>query len=148
MELILYHGQGILYTSLQFIFVLRMILNFVIYVKIDSPVTQSNISFWQTVSPKSWKEKKDMAARRPDIIDFDKEQGSIGRTEMFHIALTFWWPSQVWDDKSTRRLKLIANVLNILFLVLLLGTMMFYLYMQDINAKYHHVTRDWMKIFH
>jgi hypothetical protein len=110
-------------------------------------VTQSNISFWETVSPKSWKEKEDLAARRPYIIDSDKEKGSIGRTEIFHIALTFWWPSEVWDNKSIKRLKMIANVLNILFIVLLIGTMFFYLYMQSINAKFDHVTRNWRYVF-
>ncbi len=147
MELVLYHGQGILYSTVGCLLIIRIILNYIIYVRIDSVVTQSNTSIWTTFSSLSEQEKENLKKNRPDIIDINKDEGSLGRTELFHITLTFWWPTQVWDDKTTSKLKLVSNILNILFLVLLFGTMFFFLYMQDINAKYHHVTRDWTRIF-
>lgn len=147
MELILYHGQGLVYGTLQGVLVLRVIFNYIIYERIDSPVTQPDVSFWRTVVTLSTKEKEVLAKRRPDIIDVDRDKGRIDGYEIFIVALTFWWPIESFDESLTKKLKLIANILNITFLILLVGAGVLYLYMQDINIKYPHVKRDWTRIF-
>ncbi|MBN8575378.1 MAG: hypothetical protein J0L66_00470 [Cytophagales bacterium] len=144
MELALYHGQDLVYGATVSLLVVRMILNFIIYVKIDSVVTQSNPTIWQTMTSHSYNEKEDLANTRPSF-DVDKGKGSLGNTEIFHIALTFWWPLELWDTKFVKRLKRIANILNLVFLLLLVVTVVLFLHMQEVNVRYHNIKRDWTK---
>lgn len=143
MELALYHLQHLIYYALLGLLIIRFILNAVIYHKIDSDIIQSDIPDYWTMISFSENEKEEKRRKYGHIKDFSRDGSQDVMMEWIHYALTFWWPYLYNEEVGILRLKRIANVLNVLFMVFAPLCLVLFLYLQGANFKYRNVTEDW-----
>ncbi len=147
MELFLYHFQNLFYYFLLGMLIIRIIINWIIYVRIDSDIMNPNTPFLWTMIPFSEQEKENIRKTNPEIKDFSKDGGETDKTALLYCVLTFWWPYEYQEERKIKKLKRFANVLNVSFLVLLSIALFFFLHMQGINAKYEYIEKDFFYFF-
>jgi hypothetical protein len=142
MDLFLYHTQSLFYYSILGLLLARLLLNAVIYYKIDSDVIQADIPDHWTMISFSENEKADIRKSRPEIKDFRQDGGGhIYKTILF-FAFTFWWPAEYSEQPLIKKLKRLANILNIAFILMAVVAVFLFINMQGINARYSNVQKN------
>lgn len=142
----LFQTQGFWTTLFWIIAVLRIILNYSIYVMIDSGLYHPNIHSWKhAFVPQSTKEREELKKRYPEMKDPTIDGDSGGRDEEFLLIcfFTFWWGADLGDTSKSIRRKRIANIINISFIPLLIGVIVLSVYLTEENVMLRGFEKDW-----
>jgi len=139
MELFVYHFKEFFYYSFAIILGIRFILNWTIYHKIDSQITNRIPDYYEIVPPTT-AEKEKLQKTRKYVNDVTLEHSD--GFQLIHIALTFWWSVEQWDNKNIIRMKRVANNINLAQILLLVIIFLMFLFFQDVDWTYRKVEKD------
>ncbi len=142
----LFQTQGFWTILFWIIAVLRIILNYSIYVMIDSGLYNPTIhSITHAFVPQTTKERERLKKVNPDIKDPTIDGNHMGRDKEFLLIcfFTFWWGSDLGDTPKSIRRKRIANVINLFFIPLLVGVIILSVYLTEENVILDSFEKDW-----
>lgn len=125
MGLHLYHLQSTIYWGAGFYLFLKFFANYVVHRKLDTYI--HNIEKYEGLG--HWGNNKNTHYSQ------GYEQGLL-------YFFTTWWDIQKKDDIYLKRAKIFSNFLNITSILLIIGLVFFFLYMQEVNHKYRYIKED------
>lgn len=125
MDAIFYHFQDIIYNTFWMFLGVRTLLNILVHQKTDSYIyhLEEFEGYGQLGDP-------------------ERRYKSQSNEQLILYLFTFWWVIKSDESLPIRRLKRVANTLNILFLIMALSMLVFFLHMQEVNHIYRYVEQD------
>jgi len=121
----LYHFQGIIYWVAGLYLLLKFFVNYLVHRKLDTYV--HNLEKFEGVGHYGDNSKT--------YFSQQYEQGLL-------YFFTTWWDVLENDSKYLRRAKRLSNFLNITSILLIVGLVLFFLNMQEVNFQYGFIKED------
>ena len=146
-EFFLFNTQQVWYYLLLALLAVRVIINYIIYNKIDSPLVaepRSDFAEFGDMIPQTPEEQERFKAQNP--YKQNPRTYSQGDSEFYEFILvcifTLWWGSDLGDTPKSLKLKKGANVLNVIFIPLAVAVIIMFFKLQMVNHHLENATRS------